>query len=73
MEYSIDAYEGAVKFYSDTNPDIPFLVQDKHPEGRPWAGLEEMADWAEGYAVARQLKVAEYKAAREAKKVEAEE
>jgi|NOAtaT_6_FD_contig_71_3528632_length_746_multi_3_in_0_out_0_2 hypothetical protein len=67
MEYIIDPYEKSVKFYSELNPDVPFLVQTSTPEGKPWESLEEMAQWAEEIAVGRQLKLKEIQEARAAK------
>ena len=49
--YEIDD-QNAIRVWDDENPNengAPFLFQDVHPNGRPWANREEAQAWADAF------------------------
>jgi len=57
--YKIDKTNTIRVFDDATNPNVPFLLQDVHPEGREWADKAEAIAWAEQFIADREAAPAE--------------
>jgi hypothetical protein len=57
--YKIDKTNTIRIFDDAVNADVPFLLQDVHPEGHEWADKDEATAWVEQFIADREAAPAE--------------